>query len=299
MSGESDQGGCGCLIGLLVAFAFPMVWIGGCAAIRHLDKQREEIYQEVWKDAPELERQHGALAAEIARLHEFRADLEQRRNVFVTETAKQEADRKIAAVDAQIERLGAQRTSIISLVEQQALTNVSNKVENSMQREAIARLESETEALVGDAESLRREIEAGVAGDPVSDGIAPGRANTARPPVSKPAVAAPQDPSQREGEENDASGGIPGSGKAPKKSRSAAGLFETRIWNDRYGHRVSARLLHVSDSRGNAVATLGTDPIDIAASDWVVHLQRQDGAIIRVPAVKFSSRDLDFLSEGE
>jgi hypothetical protein len=55
----------------------------------------------------------------------------------------------------------------------------------------------------------------------------------------------------------------------------------------------------VADARGNAVATLGTDPIDIAASDWVVHLQRQDGAIIRVPAVKFSSRDLDFLSEGE
>jgi hypothetical protein len=55
----------------------------------------------------------------------------------------------------------------------------------------------------------------------------------------------------------------------------------------------------VADARGNAVATLGTDPIDIAESDWVVHPQRQDGAIIRVQAVKFSSRDLDFLSEGE
>jgi hypothetical protein len=55
----------------------------------------------------------------------------------------------------------------------------------------------------------------------------------------------------------------------------------------------------VADARGKPVATMGVDPANIAASDWVVHLQRQDGAIIQVPAVKFSSRDLDFLSEGE
>ena len=285
----------------MFVFLVAVVWVGGCAVSRHTKAQRDEIYAEVWKDAPELERQHAGLAAESARLHEFRRDLERRKLLFETEAAKQEADRKIAAVDAQIARLEAQRLAIISSVEQQALTNVSTKVENPMQREMIARLEAETKSIVGDAESLRREIEVGVSGDPLSYAPAPPPSESGRLPAAKtpaPGNASPPERSPKGTAGSRPSAGDAGSRKAARTPGSAARLFEPRVWNDRYGHRVSARLLHVADARGNAVATLGVDPADIAASDWVVHLQRQDGAIIRVPAVKFSSRDLDFLSEG-
>jgi hypothetical protein len=270
-----------------------VVWIGGCAVDRHADAKRRTIYEEVWKDAPELERQHGSLAAEIARLHEFRADLEEKKGLFESVGAREEAGRKIAAVSGQIERLDAQRLAIISSVEQQALTNVSTKVENPMQREAIAKMESQTREIVGDAESLRLAIEAGVDSGELPDGSTLDDTNSTEEKAPRlrggdkaifeqpePPVAVQSSPSQG-------------------RTASAAKLFETRTWNDRYGHRVSARLLYVADATGEGIATLGVDPIEIAASDWVLHLQRQDGAIIQVPAVKFSSRDLDFLSEGQ
>jgi hypothetical protein len=272
-----------------------VVWIGGCAVDRHADAKRRTIYEEVWKDAPELERQHGSLAAEIARLHEFRADLEEKKGLFESVGAREEAGRKIAAVSGQIERLDAQRLAIISSVEQQALTNVSTKVENPMQREAIAKMESQTREIVGDAESLRLAIEAGVDSGDLPDGSTLDDTNSAEE----------QAPRHRRGdgvifEQPDPPVAVQSS-RSPSQGRtkSAAKIFETRTWNDRYGHRVSARLLYVVDATGEAIATLGVDPVEIAASDWVLHLQRQDGAVIQVPAVKFSSRDLDFLSEGQ
>jgi hypothetical protein len=261
---------------------------------------RGQIYKEVWKKAPELERVHGGLSAELARLHDFRKQLERNQRVFESPAVKEEAGRKITAVDAQIARLEAQRLAIVSSVEQQALTNVSTKVENPMQREMISRLESETQSVVDDAESLRREIESGVSGDPLSYGESPSSSRGPRADLPEPQEPRPADPVGGPTEETPLSAAGRGGGQAdaPRKTRSAARLFEPRVWNDRYGHRVSARLLHVADARGKPVATMGVDPANIAASDWVVHLQRQDGAIIQVPAVRFSSRDLDFLSEG-
>lgn len=152
---------------LLVA----VVWVGGCAVTRYNEGQRKDIYREVWKDAPELERQHGGLSAEIVRLYQFRETLEKRKRLFESEEAKYEADRKITEVDRQIQRLESQRLDIISSVERQALTNISTKVENPMQRETISRMEAETREIVTDAESLRLEIEAGVAGEGYSSKI--------------------------------------------------------------------------------------------------------------------------------
>ena len=299
---DDSTAGLGC-IAILVAVSFPVVWIGGCAVEGYNKMQRGRIYKEVWKKAPELERVHGGLSAELARLHDFRQQLEKSQQVFESPAAKEEAGRKITAVNAQIARLEAQRLAIISSVEQQALTHVSTKVENPMQREMISRLESETQSVTRDAESLRQAIEAGVSEDSLADAPEPEPSKAVPPPEPQPdpdRVTSPnRDPYGREAGAEAGSGAKTRPGTPRVSRESSARLFEPRIWNDRYGHRVTARLLHVADARGNAVATLGTDPIDIAASDWVVHLQRQDGAIIRVPAVKFSSRDLDFLSEGE
>lgn len=286
---------------LIFVFLVAVVWIGGCAVEGYNKIQRGQIYKEVWKKAPELERIHDGLSAELARLHDFRKQLERNQRLFESPAAKEEAGRKITAVDAQIARLEAQRLAIVSSVEQQALTNVSTKVENPMQREMIVRLESETQSVTRDAESLRQEIEAGVSGDPLSYGESP---SPSRGPLVDPPETKVPRPLDLGGDPADdlpgpAAGRSAGKVESSRKIRSAARLFEPRVWNDRYGHRVSARLLHVADRRGNAVATLGVDPADIAASDWVVHLQRQDGAIIQVPAVKFSSHDLDFLAEGE
>ena len=71
-----------------------------------------------------------------------------------------------------------------------------------------------------------------------------------------------------------------------------------RTWRDRNGHRVSARLLAVLDSRENAVRVVGKTPSRLVKAGYFVQLQRVDGKIIKVPIEKFSSRDLDFLSRG-
>lgn len=291
MSDESSLG-CGCVT---LGAAFLVVWIGGCAVDGYNKMQRDQIYKEVWKKAPELERVHDGLSSELARLHDFRQQLEKNQRVFESPAAKEEAGRKMISVDAQIARLEAQRLAIISSVEQQALTKVSTKVENPMQRETIMRLESETQSVVGDAEALRHAIESEVSGDPLSYGSTPA-----------PRSVEPRMPQAAEGSEPsplradpDVAAATPGNRVAVNAPRSTKRLFKTRFWSDRHGHQVYARLLHVADSRGKAVATLGVDPVEIAASDWVLHLQREDGAIIQVPAVKFSSRDLDFLSEGQ
>ncbi len=71
-----------------------------------------------------------------------------------------------------------------------------------------------------------------------------------------------------------------------------------RTWRDRGGHRVSARLIAVIDSRDRVVRVIGENPDRLVRSGYFVQLQRVDGKIIKVPIETFSSRDISFLSRG-
>ena len=141
-----------------------VVWVGGCSLHRHIGKQREAVYKEVWKTAPQLERAHQNLLIEVKRLNEFKKMIRKRKRAFSTDGAKSAADVKIGTVDDEIERLEARAAAIIAAVEQQSLTNLASKVESSMQQEKMRSLESEAERAVRDAVSLREDIERGVSG---------------------------------------------------------------------------------------------------------------------------------------
>ena len=294
MSGEAT----GCVT-ILVGAVFVSVWIGGCAiTISNEATARDKIYKEIWKAAPDLERAHGKLSTELARLHSIREDLKNRKRLFKSEEAQQEADKNIAAVDGQISRLEAQRRSIISAVERQSLTNISVKVENPMQQEMIEKLESDTIDVVGDAETVRRSIESVGFSEPHP---LPDKDKHPSPPSRNSGNGAPparQEAPQQFGVSGDKSSLSTAPNQRLEVPESARHLFQPRIWNDRYGHRISARLLKVEDPWGNTVATLGIAPDQILAKKWIVNLQREDGGVIRIPISKFSDRDLVFFSNG-
>ena len=247
-----------------------VVWVGGCSLQRHLGKQREAVYAEIWKTAPELERTHQNLSVELKRLNDFKRELKKRKRMFTTEEGRQSADVKIETVDRQIARLEAQVETVMAAVEQQSLTNLTSKVENPMQKEKIRSLETKAEEAVRDAVNLREEIERGVAEDATSSPV-PERS---RPePVKKPR-------------------------SIPKAIVVEEDRPAMRTWRDRKGHSVSARLIGVVDSRERAVRVVGEAPERLLRSGYLVRLQKIDGKIVTVPIEKFSSRDISFLSRG-
>ena len=264
-----------------------VVWVGGCSLHRHIGKQREAVYKEVWKTAPQLERAHQNLLIEVKRLNEFKKMIRKRKRAFSTDGAKSAADVKIGTVDDEIERLEARAAAIIAAVEQQSLTNLASKVESSMQQEKMRSLESEAERAVRDAVSLREDIERGVSGREPSRST-PRRTDSSKSGGSKPSSSNP-------------SSSNPSSSK-PRSIPKAIIVEEPessmRTWRDRGGHRVSARLIAVIDSRDRVVRVIGENPDRLVRSGYFVQLQRVDGKIIKVPIETFSSRDISFLSRG-
>ena len=257
-----------------------VVWVGGCSLQRHIGKQREAVYAEIWETAPELERAHRNLSVELERLNDFKSELRKRKRMFTTEEGKRSADAKIETVSRQIARLESQAETIMAAVEQQSLTNLSSKVENPMQREKIRSLEEKAEEAVRDAVGLREAIEKGVGGDSVSSPA----------PESPPAPGPAPKPEPVKKQKS-----IP-----PRSIPKAVVVEEVRpamrTWRDRKGHSVSARLIAVIDSRERVVKGVGESPERLLRSGYLVQLQRVDGKIIKGPIEKFSSRDISFLS---
>lgn len=259
---------------------------------RHISEEREEIYGEVWETAPDLKRVHTNVSAELLRLSSLRAELERRKSLFETEEAKRAADSKIEVVNRQISRLESTRVAIMVAVEQQSLTNLSTKVENPLQREIVASLESSASLAVEDAVALREAIESGVSVDLEPSELEQLPSRVAEP-VGSPAPASANDRLGSERENGEPIASIP-----IRDTQRRAEWDEMRTWRDLYGHSMSAQVVAVIDDRGYSIQTFGEDPEKLYRSSLTVHLQRDDGKIVRVPIEKFSESDIIFLARG-